>query len=159
MAGVKGVQTTIGEYTIDDSEPVRQKVCSLPCPPAVVRLNICLRNSTFRCKARVGMLLRPTHSLGFPFCCETSCLRMSPCSCAHDLWKQPYEHCACNRAWPSAVVFDPLAVLPAHWAICFHDNAMTMQCVRLTRQPVTSAVVLSKPKWDDRCSSSLSGHH
>ncbi|KAA6420785.1 MAG: hypothetical protein FRX49_09174 [Trebouxia sp. A1-2] len=26
LAGVKGVQTTIGEYTIDDSEPVRQKI-------------------------------------------------------------------------------------------------------------------------------------
>ena len=28
LAGVKGVQTTIGEYTIDDSEPIRQKVHS-----------------------------------------------------------------------------------------------------------------------------------
>lgn len=26
LAGVKGVQTTIGEYTIDDKEPIRQKV-------------------------------------------------------------------------------------------------------------------------------------
>ena len=32
LAGVKGVQTTIGEYTIDDSEPVRQKVCGVSCP-------------------------------------------------------------------------------------------------------------------------------
>ncbi len=36
LTGVKGVQTTIGEYTIDDSEPVRQKVCCLSCPIAVV---------------------------------------------------------------------------------------------------------------------------
>jgi len=35
LAGVKGVQTTIGEYTIDDSEPVRQKVCSLSCLLAI----------------------------------------------------------------------------------------------------------------------------
>jgi len=35
LAGVKGVQTTIGEYTIDDSEPVRQKVCNVSCPLAV----------------------------------------------------------------------------------------------------------------------------
>jgi len=36
LAGVKGVQTTIGEYTIDDSEPVRQKVCNVSCPLGIV---------------------------------------------------------------------------------------------------------------------------
>ena len=44
LAGVKGVQTTIGEYTIDDSEPIRQKVhFTLACCPLRSR---CIHNET-----------------------------------------------------------------------------------------------------------------
>ena len=131
LAGVKGVQTTIGEYTIDDSEPVRQKVCCLSCPLAIVRLNLCLQNSTFRCRVLGNVFICPTHSLESLFCREGSCLHWAhgavPMTCGNSLMhivlmtKQGQMAFSCSLRG-----HDPRAaakVVRAHWDKVLCDNA------------------------------------